>query len=223
MNLNSNSICITQSPKVTTLWPEIVGIAICTTLTNRYSYLFVRTIFHYNYSLRHGDETNSYDFAWALAWQVSRWRTKTGTCQVVRGNYQTYLKLFVQILYIAIVKVLDIHIMLKLNSNRMYMGVLKWISCLSLKMGHGATVALKDRRTVNANWYTSIYFPEVIVDIKRNDVNRRIILHHDDASSHTPPRTVDFFTRNNIQLMTHCPFSLDISPNEFLLFVRLQK
>lgn len=94
----------------------------------------------------------------------------------------------------------------------------RMIACFFGKTGHVATVALEDRRTVNADWYTSICLPEVIAEIRRNNVNRRIIVHHDNASAHTARRTVEFLTSNNIQLMTHCPYSPDLSPNDFFLF-----
>ena len=46
--------------------------------------------------------------------------------------------------------------------------------------GHVTTVALKDRRNVNTDWYT-ICLPKVINELRTNR-NRRIILHHDNAT-----------------------------------------
>lgn len=84
--------------------------------------------------------------------------------------------------------------------------------------GHVATVALEDRRTVNADWYTTICLPEVINEIRKTNAKRRIILHHDNASSHTASQTIDYLKRQNVELMTHCPYSPDLSPNDFFLF-----
>ncbi|GFS39038.1 hypothetical protein NPIL_552311, partial [Nephila pilipes] len=59
------------------------------------------------------------------------------------------------------------------------------IACFFGINGHVATVALEQRRTVNSEWYTTICLPEVIGEIRKKQKNRRIILHHDNASSHT--------------------------------------
>uniref|UniRef100_A0A0R3NWT8 Histone-lysine N-methyltransferase SETMAR n=1 Tax=Drosophila pseudoobscura pseudoobscura TaxID=46245 RepID=A0A0R3NWT8_DROPS len=57
-------------------------------------------------------------------------------------------------------------------------------------MGHVATVPLEKRRTVNSEWYTTICLPEVFGEIRKNNCRARIILHHDNASSHTSRQTV---------------------------------
>jgi len=86
-----------------------------------------------------------------------------------------------------------------------------------------ATVPLEDRRTVNADWYTNVCLPEIINEIRKNNPNRRIILHHDNASSHSAHKTNDFLKANNVELMTHCPYSPDLSPNDFFLFSLIKK
>jgi Transposase. len=98
----------------------------------------------------------------------------------------------------------------------------KMIACFFGKTGHVASVALEDRRTVNSDWYTSICLPEVIAKIRRNNVKRRIIVHHDNASAHTAQRTIDFLSSENIEIMTHCPYSPDLSPNDFFLFPNIK-
>jgi len=86
------------------------------------------------------------------------------------------------------------------------------------KNGPVATVALEDRRTVNAKWYITICLPEVIDEIRKNNRKRRIILHHDNASSHKATQTNDYLKEKKIELMNHCPYSPDLSPNDFFLF-----
>ena len=86
------------------------------------------------------------------------------------------------------------------------------IACFFGYTGH---VALKDRRTVNTDWYTIICLPEVINELRR--INRRIILHYDNASCHTARQTIDFLSSNNVELMTHCLYSPDLSRNDFFL------
>jgi len=89
------------------------------------------------------------------------------------------------------------------------------IACFFGYTGHMATVTLEDRRIVNTDWYTTICLPEVMNELHRTNRNRRIIFHHDNARCHTAHQTVDFLSSNNVELMTHCPYSPDLSPNNF--------
>ncbi|GFT06853.1 mariner transposase, partial [Nephila pilipes] len=79
------------------------------------------------------------------------------------------------------------------------------IACFFGINGHVATVALEQRRTVNSEWYMTICLPEVIGEIRKKQKNRRIILHHDNASSHTSTQTKAFLTERKIELMGHPP------------------
>lgn len=99
----------------------------------------------------------------------------------------------------------------------------KMIACFFGIKGHVAIMPLEDRRTVNADWYTTICLPAVIDELRKTNRNRRIVLHHDNASSHTARRTMAFLKENNIELMTHCPYSPDLSPNDFFLFTKIKK
>ncbi|GFT77404.1 histone-lysine N-methyltransferase SETMAR [Nephila pilipes] len=81
------------------------------------------------------------------------------------------------------------------------------IACFFGINGHVATVALEQRRTVNSEWYTTICLPEVIGEIRKKQKNRRIILHHDNASSHTSTQTKAFLTERKIELMGHPPLT----------------
>lgn len=73
------------------------------------------------------------------------------------------------------------------------------VACFFGKNGRVATVPLEDRRTANSEWYTIICLPEVFEEIRKNNQRRRIILHHDNASSHIGP--------NNIALIWHLMIS----------------
>ncbi|GFU33812.1 HTH_48 domain-containing protein [Nephila pilipes] len=83
------------------------------------------------------------------------------------------------------------------------------IACFFGINGHVATVALEQRRTVNSEWYTTICLPEVIGEIRKKQKNRRIILHHDNASSHTSTQTKAFLTERKIELMGHPPRNIN--------------
>ncbi|GFS95404.1 uncharacterized protein NPIL_598891 [Nephila pilipes] len=92
------------------------------------------------------------------------------------------------------------------------------IACFFGINGHVATVELEQRRTVNSEWYTTICLPEVIGEIRKKQKNRRIILHHDNASSHTSTQTKAFLTERKIELMGHPPLSKNkVQQNEHWL------
>lgn len=97
------------------------------------------------------------------------------------------------------------------------------VACFFGITGHVATVALEQRRTINSEWYTTICLPEVIEKIRQNKQKRRIILHHDNASSHTSTETKEFLTSQNIELTGHPPYSPDLAPNDFFLFPHIKK
>ncbi|CAH1111860.1 unnamed protein product [Psylliodes chrysocephalus] len=71
----------------------------------------------------------------------------------------------------------------------------KMIACFFGCTGHVATIPLEDRRTVNAEWYTAICLPTVFDEIRKKTKIEK-----------------------NIELMSHCPYSLDLSPNNFSFF-----
>ncbi|GFS96965.1 uncharacterized protein NPIL_468521, partial [Nephila pilipes] len=89
------------------------------------------------------------------------------------------------------------------------------IACFFGINGHVATVALEQRRTVNSEWYTTICLPEVIGEIRKKQKNRRIILHHDNASSHTSTQTKAFLTERKIELMGHPPIPNSLRNSSF--------
>lgn len=99
----------------------------------------------------------------------------------------------------------------------------KMVATFVAKSGHVATIALEDRRTVKADWYTTICLPAVISELRKNNPNRRIILHQDNASSHTARKTIDFLKKENIELLDHPPYSPDLSPNDFFTFPRIKQ
>ena len=89
------------------------------------------------------------------------------------------------------------------------------------RAGHIATVALQDRRTVNADWYVSQCLPQVFAAWCRRSRNSRLrglLLHHDNASAHTAAATLDFLAENGVQLVSHPPYSPDLAPCDFFLF-----
>lgn len=99
----------------------------------------------------------------------------------------------------------------------------KMIACFVSGSGHVATIGLEGRRTVNADWYTTVCLPQVIAQLRQHNQNRRVILHHDNASSHTARKTIAFLEDNNVEILDHPPYSPDLSPNDFFTFPRIKQ
>lgn len=91
------------------------------------------------------------------------------------------------------------------------------------KGGHVATIVLEDRKTVNADWYTTVCLPQVITEFRKNNSRRRMILHHDNASSHTARQTKTFLSSQNVEILDHPPYSPDLSPNDFFTFPKIKQ
>ena len=54
--------------------------------------------------------------------------------------------------------------------------------------------------------------------IRKKQPRRRIVLHQDNASSHTSRQTIAYLTGQNVELMGHPPYSPDLASNDFFLF-----
>lgn len=48
-----------------------------------------------------------------------------------------------------------------------------------------------------------ICLPEIIAEIRQNDLNRQIVVDHDNENAPTSQRTVDILSNENIELMSH--------------------
>ncbi|CAH1995228.1 unnamed protein product, partial [Acanthoscelides obtectus] len=83
----------------------------------------------------------------------------------------------------------------------------KMVATFVSKAGHIATIRLNEQRTLTADWYTTICLPKVITELRRVNPERRIILHQDNASSHTA------------QKARHP----DLSPNDLFTFPKIKK
>ncbi|CAH2009862.1 unnamed protein product [Acanthoscelides obtectus] len=90
------------------------------------------------------------------------------------------------------------------------------------KAGHIATIPLNEQRTVTADWYTTICLLKVITELRKIKPERRIILHQDNASSHTAQKTRQYLTEENVELLDHPPYSPDLSPNDFFTFPKIK-
>ncbi|CAH1999729.1 unnamed protein product [Acanthoscelides obtectus] len=98
----------------------------------------------------------------------------------------------------------------------------KMVATFVSKAGHIATIPLNEQRTVTADWYTTICLPKVISELRKINPERRIILHQDNASSHTAQKTRQYSTGENVELLDHPPYSPDLSPNDFFTFPKIK-
>ncbi|CAH1971957.1 unnamed protein product [Acanthoscelides obtectus] len=96
----------------------------------------------------------------------------------------------------------------------------KMVATFVSKAGHIATIPLNEQRTVTADWYTTICLPKVITELRKINPERRIILHQDNASSHTAQKTRQYSTKENV--LDHPPYSPDLSPNDFFTFPKIK-
>lgn len=97
------------------------------------------------------------------------------------------------------------------------------VACFFGITGHIATIPVVERRTVNSTWYTTIALPEVIGRLRIINRRRQIILHHDNASSHTSAETMEYLSSQNVELMGHPAYSPDLAPNDFFLFPHIKQ
>ncbi|CAH1966861.1 unnamed protein product [Acanthoscelides obtectus] len=98
----------------------------------------------------------------------------------------------------------------------------KMVATFVSKAGHIATIPLNEQRTVAADWYTTICLPKVITELRKINPERRIVLHQDNASSHTAQKTRQYLTEENVELLDHPPYSPDLSPNDFFTFPKIK-
>ncbi|CAH1989353.1 unnamed protein product [Acanthoscelides obtectus] len=98
----------------------------------------------------------------------------------------------------------------------------KMVATFVSKAGHIATIPLNEQRTVTADWYTTICLPKAITQLRKINPERRIILHQDNASSHTAQKTRQYLTEENLELLDDPPYSPDLSPNDSFTFPKIE-
>ncbi|CAH2003754.1 unnamed protein product [Acanthoscelides obtectus] len=81
----------------------------------------------------------------------------------------------------------------------------KMVATFVSKAGHIATIPLNEQRT-----------------LRKINPERRIILHQDNASSHTAQKTRQYLMEENVELLDHSPYSPDLSPKDFFTFSKIK-
>ena len=100
------------------------------------------------------------------------------------------------------------------------------IACFFAKFGHVATMPLKDRKTVTADWYVNHCLPKFFqawCKWRPRTSVCGLLLHNDEASAHTAAVTLDFLAADDVQLVTHPPYSPDSAPCDWFLFLSVKK
>jgi len=93
------------------------------------------------------------------------------------------------------------------------------------RSGSVGTVILQNKKTVNAEWYTTVCLPQIFAKLRERRPKtglRGILLHHDNASAHTAVRTLDFLAEAGVQLLPHPAYSPDLAPCDFFVFPRVK-
>ncbi|CAH1997966.1 unnamed protein product [Acanthoscelides obtectus] len=96
----------------------------------------------------------------------------------------------------------------------------KMVATFVSKAGHIATIPLNEQRIVTADWYTTICLPKVITELRKINPKRRIILHQDKLAH--SPKTRQYLTEENVELLDHPPYSPDVSPNDIFTFTKIK-
>ncbi|CAH2000207.1 unnamed protein product [Acanthoscelides obtectus] len=105
------------------------------------------------------------------------------------------------------------------NSKNVYSivsGDESWIYC-----EEKATEVIRSR-SVSKKMVATFVSKAVITELRKINPERRIILHQDNASSHTTQKTRQYLTEENVELLDHPPYSPDLSPNDFFTFPKIK-
>ena len=99
-------------------------------------------------------------------------------------------------------------------------------ACFFAKIGHVATILLEDTKTVTADWYVNHCLPKIFQAwCKRHPRTgvRGVLLHRDNAKLHTAAVTLDFLADNDVQRVTHPPYSPNSVPCDCFLFPSVKR
>jgi transposase len=79
-------------------------------------------------------------------------------------------------------------------------------------------------KIVNSDFYCDVLRRERKCEKKRLELwqNHNWLLHHDNAPAHKSLKTTEFVTNNNMVIVPHPPYSLDLACYDFALFPKLK-
>ncbi|CAH2084779.1 unnamed protein product [Euphydryas editha] len=85
------------------------------------------------------------------------------------------------------------------------------------------TIVLEDLKTVTADRYTDNCLSLVLEKVWQKRPHSRILIHHDNTSSHTAKQTIDYLAKSGVELLGHPPYSTDLAPCDFYLFPKTKR
>ena len=86
-------------------------------------------------------------------------------------------------------------------------------------------VPLQNKKTIDSEWYTKTCLEGVFKVYAANKPRtglRKLLLHHDNASSHTSLKTLAFLDEKGVKVLPHPPYSPDLAPADYFLFPRMK-
>ena len=92
--------------------------------------------------------------------------------------------------------------------------------------GAVACKVVKKGKTVTSKYYLENVLPEVFDEFEKKregQVVTNVMLHHDNASSHTANIVKEYLKQKHVTVLPHPPYSPDLAPCDFFLFPKLKK
>ncbi|XP_052751237.1 alpha-2B adrenergic receptor [Galleria mellonella] len=86
-----------------------------------------------------------------------------------------------------------------------------------------ASLLIENRKTVTAEWYSNNCLPRVLEKVREKRPPSRILLHQDNASSHTARQTIDYLATSDVELLGHPTYSHNLAPCDFYLFRKIKE
>ena len=102
----------------------------------------------------------------------------------------------------------------------------KMTACFFAKFSNVATILLEGRKTVMADWSVHHFLSKVFQAWCKQCPGtgvQGLLLYHDNASSHTTAVTLDLSAANHVKLVTHPPYSPDLTPCDWFLFPSIKR
>ncbi|CAH2021675.1 unnamed protein product [Acanthoscelides obtectus] len=113
------------------------------------------------------------------------------------------------------------------NVYSIFSGDESWIYCYEPENKRQSAVWVFQGEVFRKRWLRHLYHIATIPlneqrTLRKINPERRIILHQDNASSHTAQKTRQYLTEENVELLDHPPYSPDLSPNDFFTFPKIK-
>ncbi len=89
-----------------------------------------------------------------------------------------------------------------------------------------ASIVVPKGTTITGSFYSNKILPKVFSQYMENTGKKPlqgVMLHHDNAPSHTCNLTTSYLQEQNVSLLPHPPYSPDLAPSDFYLFPKIKK